>query len=153
MIRPKVLCVDDDAAFRELYRTLLESYGYEVVVAENGSYALRAFNSSSPDAVVLDHEMPAMNGSEVAAAMKSINPRVPIIMVSGSKSVVEEVPQFVDAAIGKGCDVSLLLDKLQLMVASGGNLSPAGRDRRFVPLGSALAMVALAAYLLPRLWR
>jgi CheY-like chemotaxis protein len=154
MIRPKLLCVDDDAALRELYRTLLGSYGYEVLLAEDGPKALQTFNSSRVDAVVLDYDMPLMNGSEVAAGMKGTNPGVPIIMVSGRKSVVEEAPRFVDAAIGKGSEFGVLLDKLELLMgATAANLGSTSQISRLVPLGSALATVALAAYVLPRLWK
>jgi CheY-like chemotaxis protein len=154
MIRPKLLCVDDDASLRELYRTFLESYGYEVVVAESGPNALDVFSSSPVRAVVLDYDMPAMNGSEVAAVMKGINPAVPIIMVSGCKSVVEEAPRFVDAAIGKGSEVGVLLDKLQQLMGLEAEALPSARSiSPLVPLGSALATIALVAFVLPRLWK
>lgn len=154
MFRPKLLCVDDDAATRELYRTLLGGYGYDVVAAENGADALQVFNSCRIDAIVLDHEMPVMNGSEVAAVIKGINPNVPIVMVSGRESVVEGTPRFVDAALAKGSEVGLLLDKLERLMGPGvAKLASANRVSRLAPLGSALATVALAAYVLPRLWR
>ena len=154
MVRPKLLCVDDDPAFRELYRTMLGGYGYDVVLAADGADALRAFHSCPTDAVVIDHEMPVMNGSEVAAAIKGINPNIPIVMVSGCEAVVEGIPRFVDAAIAKGSEVGLLLDKLELLVGPrAASLSSGNQISRLVPLGSALATVALAAYVLPRLWR
>ncbi len=154
MFRPKLLCVDDDAALRELYRVMLGGYGYEVVVAENGADALQVFNSSRINAVILDQEMPVMNGSEVAAVIKRINPDVPIVMVSGCEALVNGAPSFVDAAIAKGSELGVLLDKLELLIGSRvTKLASTGQVSRLVPLGSALATVALAALVLPRLWK
>ena len=155
MTRPTLLCVDDDAAVRNLYRILLDTYGYEVLLAEDGAHALEVFNLHPVDAVVLDYEMPGMKGSEVAAELKRLSPDIPIIMVSGCPSVVEEAPRFVDAAIPKGSPVVRLLDKLELVVdnAKVKIMTPTVSVSRFLPLGSALATVALGAYLLPRIWK
>jgi CheY-like chemotaxis protein len=153
MTRPTLLCVDDDAGVRELYRLLLGSHGYEVVVAENGSQAIQLFRSLAIHAVILDYEMPCLNGSEVAAEIKRRRPDVPVIMVSGCPSVVDEAPKFVDAAIAKGSSVGRLLDKLEMYVGMAG---PRVRSRlplsRLTPLGSALATVAVVGFLLARVW-
>ena len=155
MIRPRLLCVDDDAAVRELYRKILGSFGYDVLIAEDGARALQLFHSREIDAVILDYEMPGMKGSEVAAEIKRRSPGIPIIMVSGCPSVVEEAPRFVDAAIPKGSPIGRLLDRLEALAgaAKGSLATPALSVSRFVPLGSALAAVAVSAFLLPRLWK
>ncbi len=131
MTRPTLLCVDDDATVRELYRILLGSYGYNVIVAENGPQALRLFNPRLVDLVILDYEMPGLCGSEVAAEMKRRNPDVPVVMVSGCQSVVEDAPRFVDAALAKGAPVGRLLEKLD------GLLTAAIRPGASLPLVSA----------------
>jgi CheY-like chemotaxis protein len=116
MTRPTLLCVDDDATVRELYRVLLGSYGYEVIVAENGWKALRLFDPNQIDAVILDYEMPGLRGSEVAAEIKRRNPDVPVVMMSGCASVVEDAPRFVDAAVAKGAPVGCLVDKVSTLL-------------------------------------
>jgi CheY-like chemotaxis protein len=155
MIRPRLLCVDDDAAVRELYRKILGSFGYDVLVAEDGAHALKLFHPRHIDAVILDYEMPGMKGSEVAAELKRRSPGIPIIMVSGCPSVVEEAPRFVDAAIPKGSPVGSLLDRLEALAGAAKNklATPALPVSRLLPLGSALATVALGAFLLPRFWK
>ncbi|PYX88149.1 MAG: response regulator [Acidobacteria bacterium] len=155
MIRPRLLCVDDDAAVRELYRKILGSFGYDVLVAEDGAHALKLFHPSQIDAVILDYEMPGMKGSEVAAELKRRSPGIPIIMVSGCPSVVDEAPRFVDAAIPKGSPIGWLLDRLEALsgAAKGRLATPAMSISRLLPLGSALATVALSAFLLPRFWK
>jgi CheY-like chemotaxis protein len=154
MTRPKLLCVDDDAGVRELYRILFGSYGYQVIVAEDGHRALNLFRSQRFDGVVVDNEMPGLKGSEVAAVLKHESPGTPVIMVSGCQSVVEDAPRFVDAAIAKGSPVGLLLDKVGALLG----LPAISRPRHaalsgFLPLGSALATVAFVGFLIPRLWR
>jgi CheY-like chemotaxis protein len=154
MIRPTLLCVDDDSACRTLYQHLLGCYGYDVVVAEDGIQALETLNRNTVDAVLLDYEMPGMNGSEVAAVMKHRTPEIPIIMVSGCSSVVEDAPRFVDAAVAKGAPVEKLLTLLDNLIRGSRDAVAAPvAPSRYAPLGSALASVALLAYFLPLLWR
>ena len=57
-----VLVVDDDMASRKLMRKTLLREGFEVLEAENGEQALAVFDEQHPDIVLLDVEMPVMNG-------------------------------------------------------------------------------------------
>ena len=83
-----VMCVDDDAGIRELYGALLGQNDYEFIAASNGRHALPVFETKENeiDAVILDYEMPGMNGLELATWLKQRHPTLPVIMVSGSKS-------------------------------------------------------------------
>ena len=151
MSRRKLLCVDDDPSIRSLYRNLLSTSGYEVFVADSGPHALKLLQTHTVDAVVLDYEMPEMNGGEVAAEIKHRVPGLPILMVSGRPSVVDDAPRFVDAALAKGSPVDKLLRKIDtLFVPAPIHVTPAGS--RFAPLGSALAGVALAVLVLQKIW-
>jgi len=154
MTRPTLLCADDDTAVRELYRILLDSYGYDVIVAEDGYHALKLFHANNVSAVILDYEMPGLRGSEVAAEIKRHNPDTPVLIVSGCQSVVEDAPRFVDAALAKGAPIARLLDKIEtlLNVARSQARRPSFA-REFVPLGSALATVVMAAALISRVWK
>jgi CheY-like chemotaxis protein len=118
---------------------MLGSSGYEVVVAENGAEALQLFRPREFDAVILDYEMPGMNGGELAAEIKRRSSLVPIIMVSGCQPVVEEAPRFVDAAVAKGSRMDRLLEKLEMLLdtaASKAELaSPALGFARGVAVG------------------
>jgi len=117
---PTVLCVDDDASIRELYEALLARNGYEVIAASNGRHALHVLQGKEKeiDAVILDYEMPGMNGLELAAWLKQLRPKLPVIMISGSHPVLEEMAPFVDAAMGKGVPLQNILDRLQVLLAS-----------------------------------
>jgi CheY-like chemotaxis protein len=65
-----IVVADDNPASRELMRELLESSGYNVVDAADGSEALEKTLEVRPDLVVLDIELPAMSGFEVLEAIR-----------------------------------------------------------------------------------
>ncbi len=98
---PAVLCVDDDPSLLKLSKMALELAGYRVLTAENGVDALRKFTGKSLDAVVLDYEMPGMNGAEVASAMKRLNPKVPKILFSGLLSAPAEAAPVIEGFCSK----------------------------------------------------
>jgi CheY-like chemotaxis protein len=118
MNRPTLLCVDDDPGIRELYETMLGTYGYEVLVAEGGLQALNLFRSRKKeiDAVISDYEMPGMNGAQLAAELKRYDPDIPVIVISGSLPVLEETPYFVDAAVPKGASVEKIVDHIEVLL-------------------------------------
>jgi putative two-component system response regulator len=80
-----VLVVDDERAYRELIIRLLTLEGYTAQSASNGVEALEAVAQSLPDLVLLDVEMPQLNGFQVADRLKSdpATRHIPIIMVTG----------------------------------------------------------------------
>lgn len=118
---PTVLCVDDNAGIRELYEALLGRYGYEVIATSNGKQALDVFQALGPeiDAVILDCEMPGMDGFELAAHLKRRSPQLPILMVSSLDPELQEMSPFVDAAILKGAPVRDIMDRIELLLAEG----------------------------------
>jgi two-component system cell cycle response regulator DivK len=66
----KILVAEDNPSNRELFRELLESWGYEVVEAVDGEAALKAASEESPDAVLLDIQMPLLDGYEVLRRLR-----------------------------------------------------------------------------------
>ena len=81
--RPKrILVVDDEESIQLLYREELEDEGYEVTSAMNGEEALKEFSENTPDLVVLDINMPGIDGIEVLRQMKQAKPGVPVILSS-----------------------------------------------------------------------
>ncbi|KJS01825.1 MAG: chemotaxis protein CheY [Desulfobulbaceae bacterium BRH_c16a] len=65
-----------------LYREEFEDDGYEVISALDGESGLQKFKEDTPDIVILDIQMPGMNGVEVLRQMKMIDPSVPVILSS-----------------------------------------------------------------------
>lgn len=78
----KLLLVDDEEAIRMIYREEFEGDGYQVITAGDGQSALQLFASEAPDLVILDIQMPGMNGVEVLRQMKMRNATVPVILSS-----------------------------------------------------------------------
>jgi diguanylate cyclase (GGDEF)-like protein len=93
----RILVADDDLAARLLMRAALEKAGLEVGLAEDGEDALRQFRAQPFDLVMLDVEMPGIDGYQVCAALRAeVGEELPIIMVTGMDDV-ESVEQAFDA--------------------------------------------------------
>jgi chemosensory pili system protein ChpA (sensor histidine kinase/response regulator) len=81
---PLVMVVDDSVTMRKVTGRVLERHGYEVATAKDGIDALERMAERVPDLMLLDIEMPRMDGYELAAAMRSDSRLrdVPIIMIT-----------------------------------------------------------------------
>ena len=120
MHRPKLLCVDDDPQMCGMYERVLGSHGYEVVTAEGASEALHVFHSkdSQIDAVISDYEMPGMNGEAVAATIKAMDPKMPVIIFSGNTMVSQRCRRYADAFCDKAGNRDRLLGTIQRLLHS-----------------------------------
>jgi len=78
----KILVVDDLEEIRDLLTNVLKNEGYKVSTAYNGQAAVEAVKSQSPNAVIMDIKMPVMDGIEAMKEMKSINPLLPVILIT-----------------------------------------------------------------------
>src|SRR5438552_1176727 len=78
-----LLCIDDNQSSLNICKIILEDFGYKVLTASSAREGLEIFASHVIDAVILDYQMPEMNGELVAAEMRRTKPRVPILMLSG----------------------------------------------------------------------
>lgn len=81
----QILIVDDDATLRTLIRTRLLKHGYTVIEAKDGYEAISVFSDSLPDIVLMDANMPEMDGFEATRELKKMPEAkdTPILMVSG----------------------------------------------------------------------
>jgi CheY-like chemotaxis protein len=95
---------------------LLEESGYEVLEATGGDEALKLFLAHAVDAVVLDYQMPGMNGDAVAAKMKRINSQVPIMLLSAYGPLPKNKLRSVDMFLSKSQPPAILLSTLQNLV-------------------------------------
>jgi DNA-binding response OmpR family regulator len=86
----RVLLVDDEESILLLYREELEEEGFAVEVAQNGEQALVVFRDTPPNLVILDINMPGMNGIEVLRQMKAMNSELPIILSSAYPEYKED---------------------------------------------------------------
>ena len=82
-MRQTVLIVDDDAGFRASARALLERHGFEVVSeAEDGAGALRQADLLRPDVVLLDVQLPDLDGIEVAERLRNQGSTPGVVLTS-----------------------------------------------------------------------
>src|ERR1700751_6387265 len=85
-----ILCIDDEEPALLVRRRLLEKAGYRVFTALTGKEGIELFRFQPIDAVILDYWMADMNGLEVATQLKSLSPKTPIILLSGSTSIFDQ---------------------------------------------------------------
>ena len=85
----KILVIDDEDIIRRTAKSMLEHYGFTVVVAENGQEGVELFQvlAEKVSAVLLDMTMPVMNGDEAFRRLKAINPAIKVILSSGYNEV------------------------------------------------------------------
>jgi DNA-binding NtrC family response regulator len=89
----RILVVDDDRDLRGIVKEVLKEEGFAVTEAEDGIGAVKLFKKDVPDAVLLDLNMPYMNGIDAMHELKRIGPDVPIIILTA----YGDIPTAVDA--------------------------------------------------------
>ena len=91
---PVVLIVEDDPATREMYRSALRMAGLSLVVAADGVAALHQIDEAVPDVVVLDLDIPHVNGiailEELAASPRTAG--IPVLVVTGTDWQLPRAP-------------------------------------------------------------
>jgi CheY-like chemotaxis protein len=106
----RVLVVDDDEAMARMIRLTLLSEGYTVSTAGDGIEGLKKLEEGGFALVVLDLQMPNMDGREMFAEMKRRGYEMPVVVVSayGAEQAREELQAA--AAVRKPFDTAVLLD-------------------------------------------
>lgn len=82
-LSPSVLIVDDDASIRRLIKFVLERIGLEIAEAEDGCVAVYRCVESTYDLITLDIDMPNLDGHATIEALRTVDPYVPVLVVSG----------------------------------------------------------------------
>jgi two-component system chemotaxis response regulator CheY len=89
----KVLIVDDAEFMRMSLRMMLEKNGFEILAeAENGDVGVAKYKELKPDIVTMDITMPGMGGIEALKAIKQLDPKAKVVMISamGQESMVKD---------------------------------------------------------------
>lgn len=90
----KILFADDDLKYSMLLKRFLEKEGYEVIYAGNGTIALEQFSVIKPDLVLLDINMPGLNGFEVAQKIRIQDKHVLIFFLSDRSDKADRLQGF-----------------------------------------------------------
>lgn len=119
--RGKILVVDDDEAVRTLLSDILTDAGYEVSAAQDGAKALRMAKTQSFDLLLTDLVMPDRDGIEVIRGIRSEQPNLKIIAISGAFGAnMLHVAELLGAhaSLPKPCDRSQLLATVRGLLRS-----------------------------------
>ena len=83
-----ILCIDDSTTIRMLVKKTLEPLGYHLMEAENGQAGLAAASKGGVDFILVDVNMPVMNGFECVEAIKAIPAmsKVPVVFLTTESS-------------------------------------------------------------------
>jgi len=114
--RPTLLWVDDFEPGLALYRAMFEGLGFKVLTAASGKEGVRLAATNLVDVVVTDYEMPGMNGEALATAIKSIKPRLPVVLFSGSTLVPLSARRVIDAFCDKAASRNQLSTTIHRML-------------------------------------
>lgn len=88
---PTVLVVDDDEGVRTSLQRGLRLEGFTVLTAVDGADALRVVNNDHPDAMVLDMNMPVLDGTGVVTALRAMDNDIPICVLSARNTVDDRI--------------------------------------------------------------
>jgi len=114
--RPRILLVDDEDQFRITLAKQLSIRGYDVLDVNNGEDAIKIVRHENPEVVVLDLQMPKMDGIQTLKELKKIRPEVQIIMLTGHGSIESARvtgKHDIFGYIQKPCPVEELMEKIE----------------------------------------
>jgi DNA-binding response OmpR family regulator len=110
----RILLADDDNAICEMLGRVLESEHYEVLIAKTGQEAAARFATGQPDLVLLDLNMPGLDGWEAFSMMCKSDPMVPVIVITARPGqYATAVHLGIDAIMEKPLDFDLLLETVE----------------------------------------
>ena len=115
-----ILIVDDEPDIVRLLERILAGRGHRVVKARDGVEALDAAAAVPPDLVVLDRNLPKIDGIEVVRRLRAGGPRIPVVMMSSSYIPIEEVsaPNAPDAYVVRPFLREVLIANVERLLAS-----------------------------------
>ena len=140
---PRILCVDDEDHNLDLLESLLRPHGYETLTALNGREALAVLAEKPVDLVLLDINMPVMNGHELCKKIKS-DPQlshIPVIMITSLDSKENKMKGM---EAGAEEFLSKPFDQAEMLLRVGNILRSAEYENAFEYLILALARAAEA---------
>jgi CheY-like chemotaxis protein len=139
-----ILLIDDTASVLTALEYCLKGVGYEVLIAGDGRTGLRLAGERRPDLIMLDLEMPLLNGVAVCRTLKAdpLLSRIPVLMMTGQATQEARRQALAAGAVvvmSKPFDLEVLEATVARCVAEGGAVPPAPG------LASLLGFASLAA--------
>jgi CheY-like chemotaxis protein len=119
----RILVVDDQDIICELIAEYLTADGHEAITASCGSDALELFGKQHFDLVITDQSMPDLNGTQLAASIKSSSPATPVILLTGFGDEMQaqgKLPEAVDLILSKPVNMAGLRHAVFTALAASG---------------------------------
>jgi CheY-like chemotaxis protein len=117
-MKPKrtILCVDDNEQSLSYRKIMLETRGYRVASYSHGEEALERFKQGGIDLIVTDMAMPGLDGPQLIAAIKSLSPHTPAILISSKVRIYNHESQ-ADVFLARGMYAPAdLLERIRLLL-------------------------------------
>jgi CheY-like chemotaxis protein len=112
-----ILIIDDDKRYSELLSEELQDEGYKTIYTENGAEAIRILTTFRPDIIILDIEMPIMNGIEALGPIVCLQKDVPVILHSSYPDFKADLKRWqADACLIKSSDFSALKKEVRKLL-------------------------------------
>jgi CheY-like chemotaxis protein len=120
-----ILFADDDKAFREIGRRVLEDEGYRIVLARNDTEAIDCVKIERPDLAILDIHMPMKGGMDAAERIYSLDKSIPIILYTANDDSARRDNRscYAAACVEKSGDLSELLYTIVRLLRLGNKSS------------------------------
>jgi CheY-like chemotaxis protein len=121
--RPSILVIDDEESMRLLLKLHLGNAGYDVLVAEDAIVAGHLIVEHAPDLLIVDVQMPYMNGYEFVAALKGdpTTSNIPVVFLTTDENVAEHARKLgASAYLNKPVRADKLLEVVGLFVERAG---------------------------------
>ncbi len=116
-----ILVVDDDAGLRQTIASILEDDGYSVLLAADGLSALEVLQNVRPSAILLDINMPQMDGYQFADELqrRGLRPGIPVMVLTADGRAPERATRIgAEAHLPKPFSLVALLDGVDRLVQS-----------------------------------
>ena len=110
------MIVDDDPSIRSTIALVLDEEGYDVIEARNGSEALSLLTPAEPGAIILDLNMPLMDGSTFYGELRARGLQTPVVILSAVNAVRVGRELGANAALNKPFDIHVLVSTVSRIV-------------------------------------
>ncbi len=111
-MRKSVLVVEDDTDLVEIYKEILELHDFDVHTALNGEEGVEKFKQTKPSLVIMDGDMPVLNGYEAFKQIKEIDKNANVVIVTGFSELEPKSQEVIKLGLIKVISKPLGVDEL-----------------------------------------
>lgn len=118
----RILYVEDEVLLALSAEVTLQDADYEVMLAFDGREALKLAQASAPDLVITDYMMPAMDGAQLASALRQAGLAVPVLLTTAipERDLGADIRALFDGYLGKPVEPDMLVEAVRRLFHSGG---------------------------------